>query len=212
MSSPVLLHPGVQYRLLNEQPVTAGSVSRDINLQSDAILVTLFATSVTGTLDLDVYATAEDGQEALLFSFPQLSAATTNLLLRRSSVATSRIRIAVSYSDACVYNVHVRAVNSGSSDTRILGSESFEVSQITIGTTPVVLIPSALNDRSGLVIKNWSSTQTLYIAETSGKASASVGYPLAPKDALAMDVAAGVTIYAVSDAPGADVRLAQVGG
>lgn len=210
--TPLLLHPGVQYLVLNESPTVSGTTSREVNIQSDAILVTLFAQSVTGTLDVNVYATTDGGEQALLFSFPQLSAATSNLLLRRSSVATARIKVEVIYSQACSYRIHARAVSSGSGDTRILGSETLEVSQLPVGTTPIVLIPSALEDRRGLIIKNWSSTQTVYIAETQAKATSSVGWPLLPKDSLAMDVAAGVTIWIVSDAPGADIRIAESGG
>jgi hypothetical protein len=211
-----LLHPGVQFRVLNESPSTSGSKSASINIQSDAVLVTLFASSVVGTLDLRVWAHTQDnppsGEEALLFEFPQLSAATTNLLLRRSSISTASIRIEAIYSDACAYSVHVRAVSSGSSDTRILGASELEVSQQTVNTGAILLIPSSLVDRSGLVIKNWSNTQTVYIGETLAKAAIGIGYPLGPKDALALDVNAGVEVYAIADAAGADLRIAQAGG
>ena len=206
-----LLHPGVQLRLLSESPVTSGTKSASLNIQSDAVLVTLFASSVSGTLDVQVYASTGDG-EALLFEFPQLSAATTNLLLRRSSITTASVRVVAVYSAACTYSITVRAVSAGSSDTRILGASDMEVSQVTVGTSTMLLIPSALTDRSGLLIKNWSNTQTVYIGETAAKAVVGVGYPLGPKDAVAMDVSAGVEVYIVSDAPAADIRIIQAGG
>lgn len=210
----ILLHPGTQDRVLFDSPTASGSKQVDISVQSDAVMVTLFATSVTGTLDVEVFAITNEtnsGEEALLFSFPQLSAATTNLLLRRSSITTSAVRIRVTYSNGCSYSIHARAVGSASSDTRILGASNLEVSQVTVGTGAVILIPAALVDRSGLVIKNWSATQTIYIAESQVKATSSTGWPLAPKDGLAVDVSAGVEVWAVSDAVGADVRLAEVG-
>ncbi len=118
----------------------------------------------------------------------------------------------MSYTDACEYEIYARAVGSGSSDTRILGANNLEMDQQTIGVTNTILIASTLTDRSGLLIKNWSNTQTLYIAESSAKLSAGKGYPLAPKDGVAMDIAAGITIWAYADAAGADIRIAQSGG
>jgi hypothetical protein len=108
--------------------------------------------------------------------------------------------------------VKVRAVNSGTSDTKILGSDNMRVTQTTVGVTPIVLIASSLLDRTGLVIKNWSVTQTLYIGESAAKADAAIGYPLAPRDAIAMDVSAGSQVWAVSDAAGADARVIEAGG
>lgn len=214
--SVTLLHPGVQTRILNESPAVAGTTSRELNLQSDAVLVSVFASSVTGTLDVSVYAITGDdqtgGEQALLFSFPQLSAATANLLLRRSAITLSRVRIVVQYSGACSYSINVRAVGSGSSDTRILGAANLVTTKATVGTSASLLIPSALEDRAGLLIKNWSTTQTVYVAETLVKATLSDGYPLAPRDAVAMDISAGVEIYAISDAPAADVRIVESGG
>ena len=213
MRQTVPLHPGVQDRVLGEAPAASGISQVDISLETDAILVTLWVDSIAGTLDVGVFATtADSGKESLLFAFPQLSAGTTDLLLRRSSISTKRVRIRVTYSDACAYEVYARAVGSGSSDTRILGANSFETDQVTVGTTNIVLIPSVLTDRSGLVIKNWSDTQVVYLAESSAKLTAGKSYPLAPKDALAMDVSAGVEVWAVSDTAGADVRLGQSGG
>lgn len=193
-----------------ESPAQAGTTTTDFVIQSDAVLVTLYATAVSGTLDVSVL-TVVDGEEALLFVFPQLTGATPNVLLRRSSISPENIRIRTTYSAACIYEVQARAVNSGSSDVKILGAESFRVSQISIGTSAQILIPSQLTDRSGLVVKNWSPTQTVYLAESSGSATTSIGYPLAPKDALALDITAGAEIWAVADAVGADVRLAEAG-
>lgn len=210
----MLLNQGVQFRLFDESPTQAGSLNKDVGIQSEAVLVTLSAPVVAGTLDVSVYGSTDDGsgEEALLFTFPQLSSAVAGLLLRRSSVSPARIRVKVSYSDACTYRIHVRAVSAGSSDVRILGSSEFETSRVIVNTGNMVLIPSALVDRAGVVIKNWSTTQTVYIAESSAKLTSGDGYPLGPRDALAMDVNAGASIWAVADSAGADVRLIQAGG
>lgn len=209
-----VVNQGVQINALELAPTGAGSKSRELIIQSDSILVTLYAGSVAGTLDVVVY--AQDGRpggnETELFRFPQLTAGTTELLLRRAAISTANVRIAATYSDACDFKVQARAINGGLESVKIVGSANLQTSQLTIGTTPAILIPSALEDRIGVVIKNWSTGTDVYIGESAAKAVPGTGYPLAGRDAVAIDVAAGSTIYASTATGTADVRIAETGG
>lgn len=211
-----MINSGVQVRLIAESPLAAGTTAVQDNVQSDAILVTLFATSVTGTLDVAVYATTDDaptGEEALLFSFPQLSAATTNLLLRRSTITTTRFRIKVTYSAACTYELHVRAVNAGTSDVRLLGATAATAYSKLVGLAVATLIPAPLTDRSGLVLKNYSLVNTIYIGYTAAEATlAGGGWPMAPGEQLGLDITAGVTVWASATGAATDVRIMEAGG
>lgn len=179
---------------------------------SDTVLVTLWATSVAATLTVEVYAFTDTGKDVLLFSFPVLNAGTTDLLLKRASIATQRVYIKATYAGACDYEVYVRAISGGISDARILGAGSLRVSQADIPPVATLLIPAALTDRAGIVIKNWSTSGNLYLAESLAKAIAMGGWPLAPRDIIAMDVDAGVSIYAISDAGTLDIRIIEAGG
>lgn len=206
-----VMNLGVQLDILTEVTTKAGTSVRDFVIQSDAVLATLSVDAITGTLDVSVYAVVDD-EESLVFSFPTI-AAPVDLILKRSGPTTAHLRLRTSYTDpGTAYKVQCRAINSGSSDVKILGASGFSVSQQTVGVVPFLLIPSALVDRSGLVLKNWSGTQTVYIAETALKADPLVGYPLAPKDALAVDITAGAEVWAISDAAGADIRIGEAGG
>ena len=209
-----ILNQGVQYGLLNESPTAAGSVEANVAIQSDAVLVTLFAASVSGTLDVSVYSiihVAENEHKALLLSFPQLSASTASLVIKRSSITTANLQVEVSYSDACTYEVQVRAVSSGSSDTKLLGADTLQMSQKTVTSTAVALLPTVLTDRSGVVIKNWSVGTDIFVAETPAKATPALGYPLAGRDAIAVDISAGSTLYASTSSGTADIRIAETG-
>lgn len=211
MATLPVMNLGVQLDILTETTVSAGTSVRDLVIQSDAVLATLSVDAVVGTLDVSVYGFVAD-EEILVFSFPTISAP-VDLVLKRSGPTVSNLRVRATYTDpGTTYKVQCRAINSGSSDVRILGAAGFSVSQQTVNMVPLLLIPSALVDRSGMVLKNWSTTQTVYVAETAAKATTLVGYPLAPRDALALDVTAGAEVWAVADAAGADVRIGEAGG
>lgn len=210
----MIINYGTQERFLKEAPDAAGETSKEGSIRSDSLLVSLWVQNVSsGSLTITVYTLTDEGKEVSVITFPAINAPTTNLLLRKSAVSLQRFRIVASYTGACDYEVYVRAIEgAGESSSRILGNNDWRVSQQTVGTVAVALIPASLDDRQGILVKNWSSTQTLYIAESAVKATVADGYPLAPRDALALDVAAGAEVWAVSSAPGADVRLAEAGG
>lgn len=204
------MNPGVQLDMLAETTVAAGTAQRDFIIQSDAVLATLSVDSVVGTLDVSVYGFVGD-EEILVFSFPTISAP-VDLVLKRSGPTVSNLRVKATYSAAgTTYKVQCRAINSGSSDVRILGSAGWSTDGVTVGTSPTLLIASALIDRAGFLIKNWSNTQTVYVAESMAQLLVKP-YPLAPKDAVSMDVTTGAEVWAIADAAGADVRIIQAGG
>lgn len=210
----MLINVGTQERMLLESPTEAGSKSVEGSIRSDSLVATLWVDSVTaGTLSITFYTLTDTGKETELFHFPDVTAGTTNLLLKKSGISLQRFRIQANYSGACTYEVYVRAVEgAGESSTRILGSSDWRVSQLNISTTPVILIAASLEDRNGVLVKNWDNTGTLYIGESLAKADPTVGYPLAPKDALALDIAAGAAVYAVGTQAVVDVRVAEAGG
>lgn len=212
------LQPGAQSRIFVQSPSAAGVQTATVTTEADTILISLYAASVTGTLDVKVYnivgpaQTGGQPRRSLAFAFPTLSATTTDLLLRRAAVTTEQVEIEVTYDSACSFELWARAVYGGTTDARILGAASLRVSQVTVGTTPVILIPASLTDRSGIVIKNWSTSADLYVGESAAKADISVGYPLAARDGLAVDLAAGQAVWGVASTGTVDVRLGESGG
>lgn len=208
-----MIHPGTQERIIAETTVGAGTTSRDSNIQSDSLLATLWVDSVTsGDLTINVYTLTELGKELLLFSFPTVSAPSTALLLKKSGVSMARFRVEAVYSGVCTYEVYIRAIEGvGESSVRILGGTGFRVTQVDVPAIATELLPAALTDRTGVIIKNWSLSGNLYIAETSLKATVADGYPVAPRDNVTLDVAAGVAVWAIADSGTIDVRLGEAG-
>jgi hypothetical protein len=176
------------------------------------VLLTLWAPAVSGTLTVTARPLVNGQVGAPVVTFPVLSGPTTEVLLLRAQVTSEQVQVTLTYSGACTFEVQARAIYGGISDARILGANALAVTQVNVTTSPTLLVAAALTDRSGLVIKNWSGTSTMYIGQSAVQATTAVGYPLAPKDAIAMDVAAGVSVYAVADVGTADCRLAEAGG
>ena len=93
------------------------------------------------------------------------------------------------------------------------GAEEAKASQQDVTTgSPQVLIASSLTDRGGMVIKNYTRGTVLYIGFTPAETTLSSGYPIGELESLGLDVASGVTVYAVADTGTVDVRLLESGG
>lgn len=207
-----MIHPGTQERMISETTIGAGTTIKRGVIQSDSLLASLYVDSVTtGNLSVSIYTEIDDGKEVLLFTFPTITAPSSALLLKKSGASMARFRIAATYTGICSYTVYVRAImTAGESSTKVLGANEWEVSSETVTTSAAILIPSALVDRAGLIIKNANTTGILYLAESLVKATTADGYPLNPGENLAMDLAGGAEVYAIGSTT-IDVRIAQAG-
>lgn len=209
----MLINTGTQERLLAEVTTSAGSTIREGSIKSDALLVTLFTNSVTsGTLSVSVRTLTDTGKEVDVINFPTLSAPTTDLLLKKSGVSMQRFKVIATYTGSCDYEIYVRAIEgAGESSVRVIGAANLETDAIVVTTSPSILIPAALEDRSGISILNYAGGGTLFVTEDSGKLTAR-SWPIPSGGGWSLDVAAGVVIYAQTDSGVLDVRLAQSGG
>lgn len=209
----MLIHPGTQERILKETTTGAGTSIREGSIQSDSLLVTVFAEDVvSGTLTVTVNTMTDNGKEIPIVSFPTISAPTTELLLKKSGVSMQRFKITATYTGVCSYEVYVRAIEgAGESNVKIVGPANLVTSQATISTTPTILLPLSLTDRNGLTIKNFSGGGTLYVSEDMAKLPADA-WPIGPGEVWFLDIASGVVLYAVASAGSLDVRIAEAGG
>lgn len=208
-----MIHPGSQELMIRQTTTGAGTTSKEGVIQSDSLLCTLWVDSIaSGQLDVSVYTMTDNGKEILLFSFPTLAAPTVNLLLKKSGVSMQRFRIVATYTGEVQYEVYVRAIEgAGESSVKVLGANELVTSATTVTTTPGVLIGATLTDRSGITILNYSGSGTLFVSEDQSKLPAQA-WPVPPGAGWSLDIAAGVTIYAVSSSGSLDIRIAQAGG
>jgi len=229
----MIINLGTQERLISESVGAAGTTIREGSILSDSLLATLWVNSITsGSLTVSIYTLTDTGKEALLFSFPALVAPSTTLVLQKSGISLQRFRVQATYTGACDYEVYIRAVSgagsasqdvniinqpisvtvdSGDIDVHLQPPSTWQTSQVTVTTSAAILIPAVLFDRKGLLVKNWSTGTDVYLGENLAAANTASGYPLSARDGIAIDLASGSAIYAVTSTGSADVRIVQAG-
>lgn len=79
---------------------------------------------------------------------------------------------------------------------------------LAIGTTAVAIPTSALSQRVTLLIfNNSTSGQILYLGDST--VSSSNGFPIYPRGSIRIDIEDDVTIYGISSALGANIRIIE---
>lgn len=209
----MLITRGTQERLIKETTLGGGITIKEGSINTDSLLVTVFVDSITsGTLTVTIDTLTDNGKQLRLLTFPTVSAPSAELLMKKSAVSMQRFEVTATYTGICSYEVYVRAVEgSGESSVRILGPANLATSSATVTTTAAPLIPAVLTDRSGVTLRNHSGSGTIYLSEDITKLPLDA-WPLNAGDTWSLDIASGVTIYAVTSVGENNVRIAQAGG
>lgn len=211
--SPFPLPAGKTAPLLRKDVAETGSWEIRFQLDAETILISLWVGSLSsGSFDVSVYtATGPDsGEEALIMAFPSLIGPSGELLLRKAAVSLSTVIVRITATGPATFDIRAKGLSSGAASTRIEGAATWTVGQVSVTTVPAEIVPASLVDRSGLVIKNFS-TNFLYIAENAAKATSVIGYPLGAGESLAFDLQAGQSIWGAAGAGTIDVRSSQLG-
>lgn len=201
---------GKSATIMNEQPTTAGQKEVVFPIDAESILLSLYVRSISGTLDVTVFTQTDDGQELEVISFPQVSAPTPNIELRKAASVMGNIKVRAVFSDAVDFCIVGRGVTAGETSVRILGANQADNQQATVDdVTPTLLIAPSPFDRAGLIIKNFSSSpsRTLFIGYTIAKTNETVGFPISPGESIGIDVSASVEVYGIASAGSIDVRI-----
>lgn len=209
-----VLRSGETRCIISETVTGGGQIEIPARLEDDAVLVAVFVDTITsGTLTISVQTFTANNKVEDIIEFPQITAPTTNLILRRASIALTNVKFIATYTGDCTFEVHARGISQGEANVRVVGSDDVDnnTANITSGT-PQVLIPSSLIARGGFSVKNFTQTESiLYIGISEAKAAPGTGYPLEPGESVALDIGPDVTLYASSDDQDIDVRIFQLG-
>lgn len=142
----MIIHPGTSARLVNTSASAAGVTTKDFVVQSDSVLVSVWVSSITGSLTVELLDVLDEDKESVALSLPPFVAPSTAVFSQQSGTVTSNVRIKATYTGACDFQVYVRAVGPVSSGS-ISGSVSITGGTIDTITNPVTVIPDSIVDR-----------------------------------------------------------------
>lgn len=213
------IQTGKEVKILDESPSTSGSKEICFNIDSDTVIISLEVLSTSGDVDVDVYTLGDVDDDVTpiqfqVIDFPTVSAPTTELVIKKAASSLQKIRVVVTYTDACAYRIRCRGISVGETSVKFSGATAAAHSGTTIGPAATLIIPVSLADRNGVSLVNNHATGILYVGFTSGVTvgpGALAGTPVKPGGSIGLDVAAGLTVYGISDGATLDIRILEVG-
>jgi hypothetical protein len=163
-------------------------------------------------LDVNIYTLTKSGHEKLIDTFPQISAPTTELVLRKQVEVHDQLRVEVITSDSAKYDIRAKGIEASLASVSIQGAENWTVTNETVSAKQL-LIPSDLEDRNGLMIRNanFNGVEVLKVAESEAKIDADIYASLLPGEALQPDLKAGSEVWAVSSGGAIRVEITEIG-
>jgi hypothetical protein len=206
------LESGQTILVIGESFVGSSSVTRIFTLDSDTFQTSLFVSSISGTLDIAISTIAGEGKEKEVITYSNITAPSTELDLKKAATAMGVVKVVATYTGDCSFELRAKGLSSGETSARIQSASTARASKVTVPTPGKVLVDAALSDRKGIIVRNWSTTATLYLGFSPGEASVGQGYPLKPQEALSLDIGAGAVLYAgISGGATVDVRIIEAG-
>lgn len=186
----------------------ANTVIKEFSIESDSVLVSFFAESTSGTITVTVDTLTENGKTLTVITFPSITSASTELLLKKAAAVMSRIRVTAVYTDAATFEIRARGISAGELSVSILGASSGEAKQKDISSAANI-IPSALTDRQGLIVRNNNTSGVLFIGYALAQATSAIGYPLNPGEAMGIDLQSGEELFGVASTGTIDTRIME---
>lgn len=211
MSSGVL-QSGKTLLIFSETVTSAGTQTRTFTLDSDTFQTSLFVSSITGQLDVTIYTVTQEGREKEVITYPNVTSPSTQLDLKKAATAMGVVKVVAVYTGACSFELRAKGLSSGETSAKIQSANTARATKVIIPTPGKILLTAALSDRKGVIIRNWSTTNTVYLGFSISEANPANGYPLKPQEALAIDIGAGAALYGdIQNAGTADVRIIEAG-
>lgn len=207
------LETGKTILVMGESPSGAGSLSRIFTLDSDTFQTSLFVSSISGSLTVTLSTITGEGKEKEVITYSGVTSPSVELDLKKAATAMGIIKATAVFTGACSFELRAKGLSSGETSAKIQSANVARATKIIVPTPGKILLNAALSDRKGVIIRNWSSTTTVYLGFTLAEANPNNGYPLKPQEALAIDIGAGAELYGdIQTAGTVDVRIIEAGG
>lgn len=216
MSEPrrlFLLTKSKSQRLLSEI-ITDDTVTITFPILTDTILLSLWVSTLNpGSL---VNATAyssnnPDGPRVKIIDFPTVNSETAELLLRKAALAMTEILVDIVVTGTATVTMWAKAIDGADTTVSIQGFSSGRASATEVTETPAPILLSSLADRSGMLLKNYSTDKTMFVGFSEDEATLTQGFPVTPGETLSVDLDAGQELWACANSGTIDVRILEGG-
>jgi hypothetical protein len=204
-----ILEQGRTITVISETVYGSGVTKKLISSVADGALISLFVTSITGSLSVRVLTETSDGKNYELFTFPTVTAPSTALTLKTASPTMTNLRFEVTYNGDVTYELHARGVASGEVSAKFVSPASASANKVTVGTLPTVIIPATTSNRSAVLLRNLSATGTIYLGFSVAQATESTGFPLFPGEHFMISIAGGQPLYGLGTVADMDIRYVE---
>lgn len=206
------LEAGKTILIMGESPSGAGSLSRVFTLDSDTFQTSLFVSSISGSLTVVLSTITGEGKEKEVITYSDITEPSTELALKKAATAMGIIKATATFTGACSFELRAKGLSSGETSAKIQSANTARATKVIVPTPGKILLTAALSDRKGVILRNWSTTNTVYIGFSISEANPANGYPIKPQEALAIDIGAGAALYGdIQNAGTADVRIIEAG-
>lgn len=206
---------GRSLRIYDDTLTGTQTLEKLVLLTADSILVSLWVDALaSATLEVSVTTIMGANQEFPIIAFPVMAGPTSQLLLRKASLAMDKVlvRVQLTGSGTTSFKLDLKGINIGETTTKIAGSAQATAVPYLAGPSPALLIPAGLQDRAAVQVLNNGPAGTLYLGFTPAEATAANGYPVGLGGYWSGDLAAGASLYASTSGQVIDVRTIQAYG
>jgi len=206
---------GKTFPVLKNSPTAAGSDTHQFGVDADGVLVSVNVISVTGSVNV-VVDTLGNEDERNVITFPSITSPTAEPVIRTAVNILSTIRVTVSYTGSCEYEIRARGISrggAGADDAQIeVDLTPLLVTNPTIqnfilttaGAEQAVVLPSVKRFRFQAL--NTAKLQYAYISGESGTTFVTV-FPTNTEEETNINSDASLTLYLQSNKDNTPVQL-----
>lgn len=208
-SSIDVLQQGRTLTVISETVYGVGTTKKTFASISDGAIISLYVSSITGSLSVKVLTETEEGKSYELFTFPTVTAPTNGLTLKTAAPTMGNIRVEAVYSGDVVYEIHARGVASGEVSAKVVSPSSANTGRVLVSTVPTLIVAASNANRSAILLRNTDENGTLYIGFSEAQASSAVGFPVFPGENFMLNISGGQALYGVGTVSPMDIRYVE---
>lgn len=204
-----ILEQGRTITVISETVYGSGVTKKLISSVADGALISLFVSSITGSLSVRVLTEVGDNKNYELFTFPLVTAPTSSLTLKTAAPTMTNLRFEVTYNGDVTYEIHARGIASGEVAAKVVSPASAKTGRVLVSTVPTLIIPASTSNRSAILLRNTDENGTLYLGFTEAQASFANGFPVLPGENFMLNIAGGQALYGIGTVSPMDIRYVE---